>query len=98
MTWLNDWLIEHVSSYKLALKYVDPRTKDWFLLWGDPIPTLTLTIIYLLIVIIGSHYMKQRKAFDIPIIILFSYNMSLVLLSVYLVEEVILLRDKSFIN
>jgi elongation of very long chain fatty acids protein 4 len=88
MTLLNDWLIEHLSFYKHALKSIDPRTKNWFLLWNDPIPTLTLTIIYLLIVIIGPRYMQHRKAIHIPIIILFSYNMSLVLLSAYLVEEV----------
>ncbi len=80
--------MEHLSFYKQALGYADPRTKDWFLIWGDPIPTITLTIIYLLIVIIGQRYMQHRKAICIPPIILFSYNMGLVILSVYLVEEV----------
>ena len=66
MTWLNDWLIEHIPSYKLALKHADPRTKDWFLLWRDPIPAITLTLIYLAIVILGPRYMRHREAFHIP--------------------------------
>lgn len=88
MTWLNNLLIDHIPSYKLALKHADPRTKDWFLLWRDPIPAFTLAIIYLFIVRFGSRYMQHRKAFHIPTVILFSYNMALVVLSAYMVEEV----------
>jgi hypothetical protein len=88
MTWLNDWIIEHVPSYKLALKHADPRTKDWFLLWRDPIPAIILTVIYLLIVLLGPRYMRHREAFHIPTVILFTYNMALVVLSAYIVEEV----------
>jgi hypothetical protein len=89
MTWLNDWIIEHVPSYKLALKHADPRTKDWFLMWRDPIPTVILTIIYLFIILLGPRYMKHREAFHISTGILFTYNMALVVLSAYIVEEVI---------
>ncbi len=88
MTWLNNWLVEHIPSYKLALKYSDPRTKNWFLLWQDPIPAITLALIYLSIVIFGPRYMRHREAFHIPSWILFIYNMALVILSVYMVEEV----------
>jgi hypothetical protein len=88
MTWLNDWLIDHIPSYKLALKHVDPRTKDWYLLWGDPIPAVTLVLIYLFIVIFGPRYMRHREAFHIPSSVLFVYNMALVVLSAYMVEEV----------
>jgi hypothetical protein len=88
MTWLNDWLIEYIPSYKLALKHGDPRTKDWFLLWRDPVPAVTLALIYLTIVIFGPRYMRHREAFHIPAWILFVYNMALVVLSVYMVEEV----------
>jgi hypothetical protein len=91
MTWLNEWLIDQIPSYKLALKDADPRTKNWFLLWHDPIPVVTLVIIYLLISILGPRYMKHQKAFHIPIFILFSYNMALVVLSAYMMEEVNLL-------
>jgi len=89
MTWLNNWLIDHIPSYKLALKHVDPRTKDWFLLWADPIPAITLVLIYLTIVILGPRYMKHREAFHIPSWILFTYNMALVVLSAYMVEEIV---------
>jgi hypothetical protein len=88
MTWLNELLIEHIPSYKLALKHVDPRTKDWFLLWADPVPAVTLALIYLTIVIFGPRYMRHREAFHIPSWILFTYNMALVILSAYMVEEV----------
>jgi hypothetical protein len=88
MTWLNDWLIEHIPSYKFALKHADPRTKNWFLLWHDPIPAITLAIIYLFIVKLGPRYMRHREAFHIPTVILFTYNMTLVVLSAYMVEEV----------
>jgi len=88
MTWLNDWLIDRIPSYKFALKHADPRTRDWFLLWSDPIPAITLAIIYLFIVILGPRYMRYREAFHIPTVILFSYNMALVVLSAYMVEEV----------
>ncbi|CAF0937460.1 unnamed protein product [Rotaria sordida] len=89
MTWLNDWLMKQIPSYKLALKHADPRTKDWFLLWTDPIPALTLAFIYLIIVTLGPRYMRHREAFHIPSWVLFTYNMSLVVLSVYMVEEII---------
>jgi len=88
MTWLNDWLIEHIPPYKLALQHVDPRTKDWFLLWSDPVPAVTLALIYLSIVILGPRYMRNREAVHVPSWILFIYNMALVILSVYMVEEV----------
>ncbi|CAF0863082.1 unnamed protein product [Adineta steineri] len=88
MTWLNDLLIEHIPIYKHALKHADPRTKDWFLVWHDPIPTITLTLIYLAIVLYGPRYMKYREAFHISTTVLFTYNMALVLLSAYIVEEI----------
>jgi hypothetical protein len=88
MIWLNDWLKEQVPLYKLALKHADPRTKNWFLLWGDPIPAAALAFIYFIIVTLGPRYMRHQKAFHIPLWILFTYNMSLVFLSVYIVEQV----------
>jgi len=88
MTWLNDWLIEHLFLYKHALNQADPRTENWFLLWKDPIPTLTLTSLYFLIVGIGPRLMQSAKPIQIPISILFSYNIILAILSVYIVEEV----------
>ena len=88
MTWLNEWFKEQFPSYKLALQHADPRTKDWFLLWRDPVPAVTLALIYLVIVTIGPRYMRNRQPFHIPSSILFIYNMALVVLSAYMVEEV----------
>ena len=88
MTWLNEWLKEQIPSYKRALTHVDPRTKDWFLLWADPVPAVTLALIYLLIVTLGPRYMRHREAIHVPSAILFVYNMALVVLSAYMVEEV----------
>ena len=88
MTWLNDWLIEHIPLYKFTMKHVDPRTKNWFLVWHDPIPATTLVIMYLIIVSLGPRYMRHREAFHIPSVIFFTYNMVLVLLAAYITEEV----------
>lgn len=96
MTWLNNWLMERIPSYKLAIKNADPRTKDWFLVWADPIPMLTLVLIYLTIVILGPRYMKHREAIHVPAWILFTYNIALVILSAYMVEEVRLKLKRNF--
>lgn len=87
MTWLNEWLQEQIPSYKLALQHADPRTKNWFLLWTDPVPVFALVFIYLLIVTLGPRFMRHREAFHVPSSILFVYNMALVALSIYMVEE-----------
>lgn len=89
MTWLNERLKEQFPLYKLALKNADPRTKDWFFLWSDPVPAVTLALIYLFIVIFGPRFMKNREAFHIPSWILFVYNIALVILSAYMVEELV---------
>lgn len=88
MTWLNEWLKEQFPLYKSALKHADPRTKDWFFLWSDPVPAVTLALIYLFVVTFGPRFMKNREAIHIPSWILFIYNMALVILSAYMVEEV----------
>jgi len=88
MTWLNEWLKEQFPLYKSALKHADPRTKDWFFLWSDPVPAVTLALIYLFVVTFGPRFMKHREAIHIPSWILFIYNMALVVLSAYMVEEV----------
>jgi hypothetical protein len=88
MTWLNEWLKEQIPAYRRALTHADPRTRDWFFLWADPVPAVTLALIYLFIVMYGPRWMRNREAFHIPSSILFVYNMALVVLSVYMTEEV----------
>lgn len=88
MTWLNEWFIRHIPSYKRALKQADPRTENWFLLWNDPIPTLTLTGLYFALVYFGPRLMHAHRPIQIPTVILFTYNILLAILSVYIVVEV----------
>lgn len=89
MTWLNEWLKDEFPTYKRALSHADPRTKNWFFLWADPVPAVTLALIYLFIVIFGPRYMKHREAFHVLSSILFVYNIALVILSAYMVEEIV---------
>jgi elongation of very long chain fatty acids protein 2/elongation of very long chain fatty acids protein 5 len=75
--------------YEDARPNADPRTKDWFLLSGSPIPVWCLTILYLLFVWLAPKYMRHRPAFSLQYL-MFVYNMSLVGLSVYMFVEIIL--------
>ena len=77
-----------MMCFKNLIDSIDPRTRDWFLLWNNPIPVLCLCAAYILFVILGKKYMANRKAMQVPPVVLFFYNMSLVLLSVYMFEEV----------
>ena len=61
---------------------------DYPLINKDPRPVLGLVGLYLLFITYGKKFMQQRTAFNVPIAILFLYNFSLVILSIYIVEEV----------
>lgn len=76
-------------QYKNIMSHTDPRTRNWFLLNNDPSAVLVLFFAYLAFVVFGSRYMKNRKAFDVPKSILFIYNIGLVLLSLYMFEELV---------
>lgn len=54
----------------------------------DPRPVAGVIGLYLLFVILGKRYMATRPAFNVPIWVLFSYNFSLVLLSIHIVKEI----------
>lgn len=75
--------------YKQALTTSDPRTKDYLLVWNDPIPVLQILLAYLLIVTIGRRVMSYLPAVPVPVSFLFAYNFFLVILSAYMVEEII---------
>lgn len=68
----------------------DPRTKNWFLVEDSPWPVWILTALYLVIVIVGPHLMRNRPAFDLKWFMVI-YNLGLVALSLYMFLEASLL-------
>ncbi|XP_012936436.1 elongation of very long chain fatty acids protein 4 [Aplysia californica] len=74
--------------YSATMRKADDRVADWFLM-DSPLPTIAVVALYLVFVIQGQTWMRDRKAFDLkPLLVL--YNFGLVLLSVYMVIELIL--------
>lgn len=71
--------------------FLDPRTNDWFLV-KDPLPLLTLLILYLYFVRSwGPSLMKNRKPFELKHTLVI-YNFLQVLISTFLVYEVSLMK------
>lgn len=71
-------------------KYADPRTRNWFLLQGSPVPVWIITVLYLVsVVYIGPRFMQNRKPYN-PINFMIVYNFSLVILSAYMFIEILL--------
>jgi hypothetical protein len=68
---------------------LDPRTKH-YLLVGDGRAIAYLILFYYLFIVVGRRVMKNRAPVEVPISILFGYNFALVLLSLYMFEEVFL--------
>lgn len=69
---------------------IDPRVIDYPFVDNDPKPVVILICIYLAFVHFGKKYMETRPAFNVPIWVLFSYNISLVILSTHIVKELIM--------
>ncbi len=68
------------------LLITDPRVKDW--LWmQSPFPTWGLILLYILFVIYGPKFMKNRQPFEMKPL-LFVFNAAIVVLYVYLTKEV----------
>ncbi|CAF0733001.1 unnamed protein product [Didymodactylos carnosus] len=89
MTILNEWLKERFPKYRYALTQADPRTQSWFLLWNDPSSIIFLTICYLLFVTVGPRIMRKREPIRVPSSLLIAYNLGLVILSLYMLEEIV---------
>lgn len=67
----------------------DPRTKDLFLLYDNPVYVWIITLVYILFVtLIGPRYMKNRPAFTFPRFLVV-YNSILVVWSTYMFVEII---------
>ncbi|XP_071809049.1 very long chain fatty acid elongase 4-like [Asterias amurensis] len=79
-------LVEYAKEMVLwADSVADPRTKDWFFV-QSPVQPYSLVMVYLLVVWWGPKYMADRKPFDLKYIMM-AYNLSLVVLSVYMFKE-----------
>lgn len=74
--------------YPWSLHLGDSRTKGWLFV-DSPVPTLTLTCAYLVVVWIGPKLMINRKPFEVrPFLI--AYNLALAMLNFYLAFEFLL--------
>ncbi|CAF0800193.1 unnamed protein product, partial [Didymodactylos carnosus] len=89
MTIINEWFKERFPKYRYALKHADPRTQNWFLLWNDPSGVIFLTLCYLLFVYFGPRVMRKREPLRVPSSMLFVYNLGLVAVSLYMLEEIL---------
>lgn len=65
----------------------DPRVRGWLLL-DDYLPTLALTVLYLLIVRLGPHYMRERRPYSCRSLLLV-YNVCLTLLSLFMFTQLV---------
>lgn len=73
-------------NWRLHLHISDQRVRGWLLL-DNYLPTLALTVTYLLIVWTGPKYMKTRQPYSCRGILML-YNLGLTLLSFYMFYEV----------
>lgn len=64
----------------------DPRVADWFMM-SSPVPSFLICLVYMVITKIGPIFMANRKPFEIRNVMLV-YNIAMVLLSAYILEEV----------
>ncbi|XP_064400012.1 very long chain fatty acid elongase 4-like [Halichondria panicea] len=76
------------NFYNIVMENSDPRVKDW--LWmQSPFPTWGLILLYILFVIYGPKFMKNRQPLEMKPL-LFVFNAAIVVLYVYLTKEYIM--------
>nr|QCF41170.1 Elovl2/5 [Sinonovacula constricta] len=81
---------ELYNKFQEAQKYADPRTKDWPMLWSNPIPVWILTASYLVFVLYaGPRFMQNRKPYSLQGFMVV-YNLGLVVMSTWMFIEIIL--------
>lgn len=81
------------AYYYETLARGDKRVENW-LLMATPIPVTMFFLAYIATVLIGPRLMAERKPFNIKIL-LFPYNVALVVLSVYMFTEFLITSIKS---
>jgi len=77
------------AQLQYNIDHADPRTKDWPLVWSNPVYVWVLTALYLAVVFLGPRFMKNRQAFSLTGFLVF-YNLALVALSAYMFIEIYL--------
>lgn len=65
----------------------DKRVEKWPLM-DNPLPTLTISSMYLLFLWLGPKYMKNREAFQLRKTLIV-YNFSMVVLNAFIFKEVL---------
>lgn len=74
--------------------FLDPRTKDWFLV-HSPWPPFFILLSYVIVSINARRLMKNVEAFNLKTVLLI-YNTALVILSAYMCYEVCYLKNTKF--
>ncbi|KAL5502213.1 hypothetical protein EMCRGX_G008949 [Ephydatia muelleri] len=73
--------------YAKVIERSDPRVAQW--LWmSSPLPTLSLIVVYFIVVLVGPRLMKNREPFQLKPV-LFVFNTAIVALYAYLCREYI---------
>ncbi|XP_076029508.1 very long chain fatty acid elongase 4-like isoform X2 [Oratosquilla oratoria] len=80
------------TFYNWALTIGDKRVKEWPLM-QSPVPTLGITAMYLLMVLLGPKLMENRKPFTLrgPLIV---YNLGVMLLNLYIGVELAIVSTR----
>uniref|UniRef100_A0A8C4N6C8 Elongation of very long chain fatty acids protein n=1 Tax=Eptatretus burgeri TaxID=7764 RepID=A0A8C4N6C8_EPTBU len=79
------YISEGMAFYKWALAFADKRVADWPLM-QSPIPTLCISLLYLLFVWLGPRLMHGHDAFQLRGLLVV-YNFAVLLLNLYIASE-----------
>ncbi|XP_033103813.1 elongation of very long chain fatty acids protein 4-like, partial [Anneissia japonica] len=88
MELLQDAISHLAKAYDDMIAISDPRVSGW-LLMDSPIPTIIITLLYLLMVWWGPKIMKSHEPLEMKRIMM-AYNFGCVFLSFYIVKECVL--------
>ena len=81
---ITEWLL--ITVHYFLPHFSDSRVRGWLLL-DSYLPTLSFTLVYLLIIYLGPIYMKNRPAYSLKKVLLV-YNFAVTMLSLYMLIEV----------
>lgn len=83
---------DSAEFYKWSLTIADKRVEKWPMM-SSPLPTLGISVLYLLFLWAGPLYMQNREPFQLRKTLIV-YNFSMVLLNFYIFKEVICSKQK----
>ncbi|XP_055390842.1 very long chain fatty acid elongase 4 isoform X1 [Bubalus kerabau] len=78
-------LNDTVEFYRWTLSITDKRVENWPLM-QSPLPTLSISTLYLLFVWLGPKWMKDREPFQMRLVLIL-YNFGMVLLNLFIFRE-----------